>query len=103
MRGFHVLLTGIYLNLELSLLGGRYYYPALHKRMMGRGKSLAQSLIADRIPAPTGLRRQNIHIYSTVKEKFQPKGVTQIVAQDPSTRRAEEDAHTACLLHNSGN
>lgn len=91
MRGSYVLLTGTYFNLKISLLGGPYYYPALHNRTMGTGKLRAWPKVSQQMgcvhPAGQGVRISTSIPQSRRGDPFQPKGVTQIAAQAPSTRR----------------
>ena len=91
-----MLLTGIYFNLEISLLDGPYYYPAFTQQDYGhRGvKGLAQGLTADRICAPSGPRSQNIHIYSTVQEmgRLPAQGSNPDSSPGPQHK---EDTHSA--------
>lgn len=87
-----MLLTGIYFNLQISLLagGGALLFPALHKRMVGIAKSRAWLKVsADRICVSGEPRSLDIHTYSTVQEtgSLQPNGEIQIAGQAPSTGR----------------
>lgn len=87
-----MLLTGIYFNLQISLLGGGATIISCFTQKDGghsEVQGLAQGLTADRICVFGEPRSLDIHTYSTVQEtgSLQPNGEIQIASQAPSTRR----------------